>query len=82
MWFRKWRWTSAKWRWQLLFHDAGAVGHINVDTSFGPWPWIQQVTEALCEKIALTDVDAPIEYWSSQREIGGEHTPTTGLIYA
>lgn len=40
--------TWAK-RWQLVFHDAGEVGHINVESGFGPWPLIQWFTESLCE---------------------------------
>jgi predicted alpha/beta hydrolase family esterase len=41
-------------RWQLAFHDAGPLGHINVEAGFGPWPWIQQVTQGLQEKVAHT----------------------------
>lgn len=35
-------------RWQLDFLDAGNAGHINVDSGFGPWPFIQHVIESLC----------------------------------
>lgn len=36
-------------RWNLAFHDAGEVGHINVDSGFGPWPLIKLLTESLCD---------------------------------
>lgn len=36
-------------RWKLGFHDAGEVGHINVDSGFGPWPFINLLTTSLCE---------------------------------
>lgn len=36
-------------RWSLGFHDAGEVGHINVDSGFGPWPLIKLFTESLCD---------------------------------
>ena len=35
-------------RWQLAFHNAGAVGHINCQSGFGPWPLIKLFTESLC----------------------------------
>ena len=34
-------------RWELAFHDAGEVGHINVDSGFGPWPLIKLFTDSL-----------------------------------
>lgn len=34
-------------RWDLAFHDAGEVGHINVESGFGPWPWVKFITESL-----------------------------------
>lgn len=26
--------------WELDFHDAGLLGHINPESGFGPWPWL------------------------------------------
>jgi uncharacterized protein len=34
-------------RWSLAFHDAGEVGHINVESGFGPWPWVKFIAESL-----------------------------------
>lgn len=39
-------------RWKLAFHNAGKVGHINVDSGFGPWPLIQFLTESLCNLLS------------------------------
>lgn len=36
-------------RWDLAFHDAGHVGHINVESGFGPWPLIKLFIQSLCE---------------------------------
>ncbi|GER08756.1 hypothetical protein GCM10007972_27550 [Iodidimonas muriae] len=47
-------------RWGLSFHDAGAVGHINTDSGFGPWPWIEQLTEALGNRIIQ---QRPVTHW-------------------
>lgn len=38
-------------RWNLIFHDAGRVGHINTDSGYGPWPWIQGVVESVGETL-------------------------------
>ncbi|MGD8175776.1 RBBP9/YdeN family alpha/beta hydrolase [Marinimicrobium sp. ARAG 43.8] len=32
-------------RWGLNFHNAGKVGHINVDSGHGPWPLIKELVE-------------------------------------
>jgi predicted alpha/beta hydrolase family esterase len=29
----------------LDFHDAGAVGHINSESGFGPWPWLLETLQ-------------------------------------
>lgn len=34
-------------RWDLIFHDAGNAGHINVESGFGPWPLIKLITDSL-----------------------------------
>ncbi|MFU8764449.1 MAG: RBBP9/YdeN family alpha/beta hydrolase [Haliea sp.] len=39
-------------RWGLGFHDAGAVGHINVDSGHGPWPLAKLLTQSLCHLAA------------------------------
>lgn len=38
-------------RWQLAFRDAGAVGHINIDSGFGPWPWIKTALLSFCDEL-------------------------------
>jgi predicted alpha/beta hydrolase family esterase len=44
-------------RWNLAFHDAGAVGHINIESGFGPWPWIKGVVESIGERLAESQAD-------------------------
>lgn len=39
-------------RWNLIFHDAGEVGHINTESGFGPWPWIKGVVESIGESLS------------------------------
>jgi predicted alpha/beta hydrolase family esterase len=31
--------------WGLALHDAGAAGHINPESGYGPWPLIQQLVQ-------------------------------------
>lgn len=38
-------------RWKLAFYDAGQAGHINVDSGYGPWPFIKMVTQSLGELV-------------------------------
>jgi predicted alpha/beta hydrolase family esterase len=39
-------------RWNLVFHDAGLAGHINVESGYGPWPWIGGVVESMGASLA------------------------------
>lgn len=32
-------------RWNLVLHDAGAAGHINPDSGYGPWPLALQLAQ-------------------------------------
>jgi len=41
-------------RWKLGFFDAGAVGHINVESGFGPWPLIKTFTLSLSDILQTT----------------------------
>lgn len=41
-------------RWNLGFYDAGAAGHINIDSGFGPWPWIEGVIQSVGESLSQT----------------------------
>jgi len=34
-------------RWNLAFHDAGEAGHINVESGFGPWPWVRDAIQSI-----------------------------------
>ncbi len=67
-------------RWQLAFHDAGPVGHINVDAGFGPWPWIEQVTESLQEKVARSH--GATQHWGHGPAVDRDRTAPMRLLYA
>ncbi|WP_275100048.1 RBBP9/YdeN family alpha/beta hydrolase [Sedimenticola hydrogenitrophicus] len=67
-------------RWGLPLHDAGSVGHINVDAGFGPWPWIEQITAALCEKVALSH--GATQHWGHGHEVARHSTAPMRLLYA
>lgn len=41
-------------RWGMAFHNAGQVGHINIESGFGPWPLIKVLTQSLCELLQPT----------------------------
>lgn len=43
-------------RWALAFHDAGRAGHINIDSGFGPWPWISQVIHAFGRRLTCAEL--------------------------
>lgn len=40
-------------RWGLALHDAGAVGHINPDSGFGPWPLALELALRPMERVPL-----------------------------
>lgn len=42
-------------RWQLGFVNAGKVGHINVDSGHGPWPWIKQMITAVDFRVSTQE---------------------------
>lgn len=66
-------------RWDLVFHDAGAVDHINVDSGFGPWPWIIGVIESVGENLSPlhTRKAAKKEFLRARLK---RVSPTPGLI--
>jgi Predicted esterase of the alpha/beta hydrolase fold len=69
-------------RWNLIFHDAGAVGHINVDSGFGPWPWIRGVVESVGDTLAQRgNVQGPARILPFHRAIASS-TPRDVLFYA
>lgn len=37
--------------WGLALHDAGEAGHINVESGYGPWPYIKMLLLSLRRKI-------------------------------
>lgn len=67
-------------RWGLAFHDAGPMGHINVEAGFGPWPWIQQVTESLQEKVARSH--GATQHWGHGPAVDHDRTAPMRLRYA
>jgi len=67
-------------RWRLAFHDAGAAGHINIEAGFGPWPWIQQVTERWQEKVAQSH--STTQHWPHGHEVARQRSAPMRLLYA
>ena len=65
-------------RWQLGFHDAGHVGHINVESGFGPWGLIKLFTESLCELLnnKATESAQASDYRKRNRRL-----PTPAVIF-
>lgn len=67
-------------RWQLAFHDAGPMGHINAEAGFGPWPWIEQITAALCDKASPSHM--PTDHWSCGGDVGRHRAMRARLFHA
>jgi uncharacterized protein len=44
--------------WELDFHDAGNVGHVNPESGFGPWPWL---LNTLLERQQTLRGETPVE---------------------
>ncbi|HLT64382.1 MAG TPA: alpha/beta hydrolase [Pseudohongiella sp.] len=52
--------TSLASSWGLRVHSAGRAGHINVESGYGPWPWLldelnrlQQARADACDRIVM-----------------------------
>src|SRR5690606_23598384 len=42
-------------RWGLALHDAGAAGHINPESGYGPWPLALQLASAPLPRMPLAN---------------------------
>lgn len=69
-------------RWNLIFHDAGEVGHINTDSGFGPWPWIKGVVESIGESLSQRGfTHAPRPILPLQRQIASAAAAPRKILF-
>lgn len=66
-------------RWGLAFHDAGEAGHINVDSGFGPWPWMVGVVESFGESLSQLHARSGNSVYRLQQE--GQIFSQKGILF-